>query len=62
MSAGNQIPGRRATPSPATPRWVKAFALIGGIILVAFAVLHLTGKISTMHGGQPTMEPMVTTP
>lgn len=30
-------------PEPRTPRWVKAFVITAVILVVAFAVLHLTG-------------------
>lgn len=42
---------------PATPRWVKAFVLIGIALVVLLAVVHLTGLAPT-HGlpmhGMPT--------
>jgi hypothetical protein len=31
------------SPEPRTPRWVKAFVITAVILVVAFAVLHLTG-------------------
>ncbi|MET1086091.1 MAG: hypothetical protein ABWY04_03060 [Arthrobacter sp.] len=35
--------GPRRGPEPRTPRWVKAFIVVAGLAVVAFAVLHLTG-------------------
>lgn len=31
------------TPEPRTPRWVKTFITAAVILVVAFAILHLTG-------------------
>jgi hypothetical protein len=33
-----------------TPRWVKAFALTAGVLVLAFIVLHLTGNSPGHHG------------
>ena len=43
--AANDPLGDRPTgaPEPRTPRWVKAFVITALILIVAFAVLHLTG-------------------
>ena len=32
-----------------TPRWVKAFGLVLGVLLLLFVVLHLTG-VAGRHG------------
>ena len=37
----------RETPPP-TPRWVKVFAVVVGVILAVVVVLHATGH--GMHG------------
>ena len=38
--------------APGTPRWVKAFAIVLVVLLVAFLALHLTGQapIAAIHG------------
>jgi len=33
----------RGTP-PSTPRWVKVFGIIAIVLVVGFAILHLTGN------------------
>lgn len=47
----NDQPGHRpgGTPEPRTPRWVKAFLITAVILVVAFAVLHLTGGGTGSH-------------
>ena len=46
---------RRSTDetSAGAPRWVKVFGIIGLLLLVTFAILHLTGNGfgRHMHGG-----------
>jgi hypothetical protein len=42
-----------------TPRWVKLFGIIGLVLVVAFAILHLTGNGFGRHmhgGGDPAVE------
>lgn len=52
MRAGNGKQDQR-TAVGTTPRWVKAFAIAGGVLVLAFVILHLTGSMSSMHGSGP---------
>jgi len=38
---------------PPTPGWVKVFIGIIALVVVAVAVLHLTGLMPHMHPGMP---------
>lgn len=39
------------TRQSGTPRWVKVFSVVGVILVVAFAVFHLTGHgLGDFHG------------
>ena len=35
---------------PPTPRWVKVFGLLIGVLIVVFVILHLTGNSMGNHG------------
>ena len=55
-SAGDEsgLPGGGV--GPGTPRWVKVFAIVTSMLLVAFVVLHLTGHQlggHTLSAGHP---------
>jgi hypothetical protein len=52
----------RPKAAAGTPRWVKAFAVAGGVFALAFVVLHLTGAMERMHGGMPAMDDAGTAP
>ena len=42
---------------PATPRWVKVFGLVIIVLILLFAILHLTGNNFSDHGSHlPTIE------
>ena len=32
-----------SSPPPHMPRWVKIFALVGGVLVVTFLIVHLAG-------------------
>jgi hypothetical protein len=36
---------------PATPRWVKVFAVIFAVFILVFVILHLTGYGPGLHHG-----------
>jgi hypothetical protein len=40
-----------------TPRWVKAFAIVGFVLVVVFAVLHLAGNGLGGHGSHGARQP-----
>jgi hypothetical protein len=35
---------------PRTPRWVKVFGILVGLLAVAFIIMHLTGNSLGSHG------------
>jgi len=35
---------------PVTPRWVKAFGIVAFVLLVIFAIVHVTGHGLGRHG------------
>lgn len=37
-------------PRPPTPRWVKVFGILIGVLIVVFVILHLTGNSLGNHG------------
>jgi hypothetical protein len=39
---------------PATPRWVKAFALVTLVLALLFGALHLAGRGLGNHGAHMT--------
>ena len=45
-------PGRES--AGAMPRWVQVFGLIGGVLVVLFVILHLTGHGFGHHMHMPT--------
>ena len=36
-------------PGPPTPRWVKVFGILIGVLIVVFVILHLTGNTPGNH-------------
>jgi hypothetical protein len=45
---GDPTDGKR-TPRHKTPRWVKGFLVAASVLVVAFAVMHLTGGGMVMN-------------
>jgi hypothetical protein len=40
---------RTPLPNPKTPRWVKAFLIAAALLVVIFAVIHLSGGATMNH-------------
>jgi len=38
------VPSPAGNQPRATPRWVKAFGIIGIVLVLLFVILHLTGR------------------
>ncbi|MBT2538455.1 hypothetical protein [Arthrobacter sp. ISL-69] len=46
---GTDSPDSRNAPRHKTPLWVKGFLIAAAVLVVAFAVMHLTGGMVMNH-------------
>ena len=47
--------GSEQRPGTAAPRWVKVFGIIAIVLVLLFAVLHLTGHSPGGHASHPSL-------
>ena len=50
MSLKPAAPDRDNSLRPPTPRWVKVFGILIGVLIAVLVILHLTGNSLGNHG------------
>ncbi|MGW2649080.1 hypothetical protein ACWC2T_30210 [Streptomyces sp. NPDC001393] len=49
LPTGDHTSVERHEPVPGRPRWVNAFGIAAGALVVVFLIVHLAGGMNGMH-------------